>query len=195
MHSSLPRKKSNHLINGECLNILKSCKDKSIDLIMTDPPYTLKREQIEEFHKEMIRVAKCVVVFAPPESQWIVPADQILFWIKPIRTTNTSKSYSRFVEMLFVYGRNEWNTDRHWSQYNNVFHDRVGGKLHPHQKPKSLVERIILNHTIPNQMVMDPFMGSGTTGVVCKQNSRNFIGIEIDKECFIMAKRRILNDN
>jgi len=136
-------------------------------------------------------LAKCIIVFASPENQWITGADQILFWVKPISTKNTSKSYSRFVEMIFIYGRNEWNTDRNWAQYTNVFHDLVDGKLHPFQKPEALMDRLVLNHTIPGNVVLDPFMGSGTTGVSCKKFGRNFIGIESDNRYYDVAKNRI----
>jgi len=78
------------------------------DLIITDPPYDFTEEQKTLLHKEFLRISKgWVIVFSPPENQWILPADQYLFWIKPISTKNTSKSYSRFVEMIFVYGRGE----------------------------------------------------------------------------------------
>ena len=66
---------------------------------------------------------------------------------------------------------------------------------HPTQKPIYLLERIILSSTRENNLVLDPFMGSGTTGAVCKKLSRNFIGIEQDKQYTELAKNRILNTN
>lgn len=62
---------------------------------------------------------------------------------------------------------------------------------HPTQKPECLLERIILSSTCENQIVLDPFMGSGTTGAVCKKLKRKFIGIEKEKTYFDIAKRRI----
>lgn len=62
---------------------------------------------------------------------------------------------------------------------------------HPTQKPEVLLERIILSSTSENQIVLDPFMGSGTTGAVCKKLKRKFIGIEKGKKYFDIAKRRI----
>lgn len=64
---------------------------------------------------------------------------------------------------------------------------------HPTQKPECLLERIILASTKPNQVVLDPFMGSGTTCVVAKRLKRNYIGIEINKNYFNIAKTRIEN--
>jgi site-specific DNA-methyltransferase (adenine-specific) len=64
---------------------------------------------------------------------------------------------------------------------------------HPTEKPEKLLERIILIGSEEKDMVLDPFMGSGTTGVVAKQLGRNFIGIEIDDKYFKIAKSRIEN--
>lgn len=66
---------------------------------------------------------------------------------------------------------------------------------HPTEKPETLLERIILIGSKEEDTVLDPFMGSGTTGVVAKQLNRNFIGIEIDNTYFEIAKNRIDNTN
>lgn len=63
--------------------------------------------------------------------------------------------------------------------------------FHPTEKPEKLLERIILIGSEEGDTVLDPFMGSGTTGVVAKQLNRNFIGIELDENYFKMAKNRI----
>ncbi len=62
---------------------------------------------------------------------------------------------------------------------------------HPTQKSLALMEKIISIHTNPNDIVLDPFMGSGTTGLACKNLERNFIGIESEKEYFQIAKKRL----
>ena len=62
---------------------------------------------------------------------------------------------------------------------------------HPTEKPETLLERIILLGSKPNDTVLDPFMGSGTTGVIAKRLGRNFIGIEIDDSFFNIAEKRI----
>ena len=64
---------------------------------------------------------------------------------------------------------------------------------HPAQKPFDLLKRIILSSTRENDIILDPFCGSGTTGVVCKYlDNRFFIGIEIDKNYCELAKKRLL---
>ncbi len=64
---------------------------------------------------------------------------------------------------------------------------------HPTEKPEKLVERIILIGSKEGDTILDPFMGSGTTGVVAKKYNRNFVGIEIDENFFEIAKERIEN--
>jgi site-specific DNA-methyltransferase (adenine-specific) len=63
--------------------------------------------------------------------------------------------------------------------------------LHPTQKPEELIEWLVKYWSFKNDIVLDPFMGSGTTGVVCKKLNRKFIGFEIDKNYYDIAKKRI----
>ena len=62
---------------------------------------------------------------------------------------------------------------------------------HPNQKPIQLMSNLIEILTNENDVVLDCFMGAGTTGVACKNTNRNFIGIELDKNYFNIAKKRI----
>ncbi|MBN8584162.1 MAG: site-specific DNA-methyltransferase [Ignavibacteria bacterium] len=64
--------------------------------------------------------------------------------------------------------------------------------IHPAEKPEVLLERIVLIGSKENDTILDPFMGSGTTGVVCKRFKRNFVGFEIDPIYFEIAENRIL---
>ncbi len=68
--------------------------------------------------------------------------------------------------------------------------EKVDGK-HPTQKPEYLLERIILASTNPGDIILDPFNGSGTTGVVAKRLNRQYIGIDNEEEYLIMSKKRI----
>ena len=68
--------------------------------------------------------------------------------------------------------------------------ERRFGK-HPTQKPESLIQHFVEILSNPNDTVLDPFMGSGTTGVVSKRTDRNFIGIELDEGYFKIAQDRI----
>lgn len=68
------------------------------------------------------------------------------------------------------------------------------GKVHPTQKPVALLEYLIKTYTLENETVLDFTMGSGSTGVACKNLNRKFIGIEKDDHYFKMAQKRILGD-
>lgn len=66
---------------------------------------------------------------------------------------------------------------------------------HGTMKPVNLIENFIRVASDECDVVLDPFMGSGTTGVACKNLNRNFIGIELDENYFEIAKNRILETN
>ena len=68
------------------------------------------------------------------------------------------------------------------------------GKVHPTQKPVALMEYLIKTYTNEGETVLDFTMGSGTTGVACKNLGRKFIGIELDENYFNIAKERILGE-
>jgi len=69
-----------------------------------------------------------------------------------------------------------------------------GDKFHPTQKPVALFEYLIKTYTNEGDTVLDNCMGSGTTGIACKNLNRNFVGIELDPEYFKIAEKRI-NEN
>lgn len=74
--------------------------------------------------------------------------------------------------------------------------EKVEGK-HPTQKPEYLLERIILASTEEGQVILDPFCGSGTTGVEAVRYRRKFIGIDVNEEYMEISKKRlekVLND-
>ena len=68
--------------------------------------------------------------------------------------------------------------------------EKIFGK-HPTQKPLALLERIIEASTQEGDLILDPFMGSGTTGVAAVKLNRRFVGIDVEKEYFDLAEKRI----
>jgi len=188
---------NNKIIHGDAFIELPKMENQSVDVIITDPPYDFNEHQKTILQRQFHRISRnWIIVFSPPENQWTLPANQYLFWIKPISTKNTSRRYSRFVEMIFVYGDGVWNTNRHWSQYPNVFKDLVDlHRAHPHRKPPSLLERLILNHTKPGDVILDPFFGSGTTLSEAAKNNRGYIGIEKEWEFFKPFRDSLTLDN
>lgn len=65
------------------------------------------------------------------------------------------------------------------------------GRFHPCQKNLNLMEELVARHSNPGDLVLDPFMGSGTTGVACRRLGRKFVGIEADKNYFNLARQRL----
>jgi site-specific DNA-methyltransferase (adenine-specific) len=79
-----------------------------------------------------------------------------------------------------------------WTNYPTDVLEFIGERgLHPTQKPVALMEYLIKTYTKEGATVLDFTMGSGTTGVACKNLNRNFVGIELDKKYFDIAKNRI----
>lgn len=80
------------------------------------------------------------------------------------------------------------------SVYQSYNGKNQGKKLHPTQKPVSLLEYLILTYTLPNQIILDNTMGVGSTGVAAKQLNRRFIGIEKEQKYYDLAVNRIINE-
>lgn len=77
-----------------------------------------------------------------------------------------------------------------WSIPNTPSREKVHGR-HPTQKPLALLERLVLACTVPGDLVLDPFAGSGTTGVAAVSNGRRFIGFELDAKYSNLARKRL----
>ena len=77
------------------------------------------------------------------------------------------------------------------SQTVHNFDNIIGNKKHPTEKPVDLMKLYVGNSSQVGDTVLDPFMGVGSTGVACKELGRNFIGVELDKQYFDIAKERV----
>lgn len=120
----------------------------------------------------------------------------LLVWKK----TNPSplcnlKHISDLEFIVYVRGKGAyWNSDENLEiKYKLKQHSIINGKnkFHPTEKPVNLLKELIRLHTKENDMILDCFMGSGSTGVACKELNRNFVGIELNKEYFEIAERRM----
>ena len=114
----------------------------------------------------------------------------LLVWEK--NTCNANRWYMKNCEYILFMRKGKAKPINNKSsktihKYNNI----VGNKIHPTEKPVELMELYIKNSTKENDVVLDPFMGSGSTGIASKELNRNFIGIEIDEKYFNIAKERI----
>lgn len=115
----------------------------------------------------------------------------LLIWQKSNRTLN--KWYMKNCEYVLFLRKGKAKKINNISC--NTVHkfNNVAKKVHPTEKPVKLMEMYIENSTNKNDIVLDFAMGSGSTGVACKNTGRNFIGIEIDENYFRIAKDRIEN--
>ena len=120
-----------------------------------------------------------------------------LIWEKNNPAPLCNGKYVSDVEFcVYVHTKGStWNYDapfkikkktKHYSIITNTMN-----KLHPTQKPLGLIKELVELHSLENQIILDCFMGSGTTGVVSKELNRDFIGIELDKIYFDIATKRI----
>ncbi|MCL2879431.1 MAG: site-specific DNA-methyltransferase [Treponema sp.] len=245
------------IFNNDCLEILHSIPENSIDMIFADPPYMLsndgftcqngkmanvnkgkwdKSNGFEEdiiFHDEWI--SACRRILKPEGTIWISGTYHSIYqcgyllqknmfhilndvaWFKPNASPNLSCRFFTASHETLLWARKDkkakhtFNYDEMknglfpedklkkentqmrsvWSIPTPKNAEKEYGK-HPTQKPLDLLKRLVLASTKENDIVLDPFCGSGTTGVACMcYNNRSFIGIEIDKDFCDLAKKRL----
>lgn len=226
------------LRHGDCLYLMKDIPDKSIDLIVTDPPYLhikggckSKRlnvgcrdvksnvvsnmsdfgeqriytylDNVKKKMKKFNMYVFCSKLQIPYYLNWALKNKlqyDVLFWYKNTNRMISTKFYASNVEYIIrIYGNgcslNNILNDNGKAKselYQKIFsYDTPKNKIHEAQKPIELLERLILLSSKEKDTIIDPFMGSGTTGVACKNLNRNFIGIELDDKYFEIAKKRI----
>lgn len=80
-----------------------------------------------------------------------------------------------------------------WTDISVPFWSMPENTIHPTQKPEKLIAKLILASSNKKDIVLDPFLGSGTTSVVAKKLGRNYVGIEVDKYYACLAEKRLLN--
>ena len=184
------------LIQGDCLEVMKSIPDGSVDMVLTDPPYGIgisgnpfrgKFEKkkwdnftpSQEYFSEMLRVSREQVIWGGNYfSAHLPPSRGFYVWDK----MQPEKFSSAMCEQAWVSRQAPAK----------MFRQRVTAfkKFHPTTKPENLMSWCL--EWFPEAgTVLDPFMGSGTTGVACKNLNRNFIGIELDPDYFKIAQERI----
>jgi len=113
----------------------------------------------------------------------------VLVWYK--NNKNTSRTYMKDCEYILFFRKGKHKTINNPSTPTVLKFKNPKPKEHPTQKPIDLLELLVSNSSKPGELILDPFMGSGSTGVACKNLGRKFIGIEMDADYFAIAKRRI----
>jgi len=230
-----------NLIHGDCLEVMKSIPDNSINMILCDLPYGTtqnKWDSVIDLNKLWLqynRICKGAIVLTAQ-----TPFDKVLgfsnlknlkyewIWKKESGTgfLNSKKAPLKNHENILVfyekqptynpqmrtgfkpYVCKQGNTkSKNYGEQTGAITKSNGDrypltviefkrdkeKIHPTQKPVGLMEYLIKTYTNEDDMVLDNCMGSGTTGVACKNLNRNFIGIELNKDYFQMAEKRINN--
>lgn len=117
-------------------------------------------------------------------------------WVKPDSTPQLNgqgpaQGAECFVAAWAGKGHARWNSGGKRGVYVHCVNGRQRDGRHPTEKPLSLMAEIIADFTNPGDTILDPFMGSGTTGIAAVRARRNFIGIERDPAYFEIARQRL----
>lgn len=228
-----------NIINGDCLEVMSTMADRSVDAIITDPPYeeNVHRNQIRlaknsdgsisavktksfelgfspmdqdlrvALAKEFVRLSKgWILIFCQNEAvgDWKRALEythgiykRAAIWIKPNAQPQMSgdRPANGFESIVCGYAVPEksiWNGGGKVGIY-HARHDAL--RFHPTQKPVELMSQLVTDFTQVTDLVLDPFSGSGSTGVACKKLARQFIGIEQNVSFCEVAKNRLLYTN
>jgi len=185
------------LHQGDCREIMRELPDGCVDLVLTDPPYGCgKAEWDDHFPQEWYPIAKrldapiCIITGSSGLRDSIrLVGDDFVDVIAARNLNSRTRSpigFSNWLATVVACGK--------LKQGPNFFEFAVRGKMpeHPSPKPLEFMKKIVERASKSGDLILDPFMGSGTTGVACVQTGRKFIGIEIDKNYCEIAKQRII---
>lgn len=202
------------LYHGDCLEIMQMIKDNRINIVLTDPPYgidiakngtvgveclmPLKNYGIQTwdsktpnkiYFDEILRISKYQIIFGGNYFTDKLPINKCwICWDKGIPKGYTKSQIELAWTNLTTYARIYkvlWNG----MIRKNEFDEKT--RKHPTQKPLNLFKSIINDFTNKDELICDPYIGSGTTAIACEQLNRRWIGIEINKEYCDIAVDRI----
>ncbi len=204
---------TNQIINDDCINIIKQLPDKCVDLILTDPPYGINESP--KNHKSRSKLAKAKDY---GRKNWDNKIPEKIYFDEMMRVSKRAIIFggNYFVEYLknsscwIVWDKNNGNNDfadceLAWTNFttavrkydwtwNGMLQQNMKNKdirIHPTQKPRGLLEKILLDYSKENDLILDCFSGSGTTAVACYNTNRRFICIEKDKEYYEKSLERL----
>lgn len=223
----------NHIYNGDSNKLIKIIEDNSIDLIIIDPPYKIRKKTdefnslakavkkcneelqrdnlINEYDKsileELVRVMKKINIYIWCNGEQI-PAYidffvnkykckmDILVWNKTNAMPLFNNKYLTDKEYCLYFRKGGYCNPSNYEDAKTVFQLPINFKdkkkwIHPTIKPISIIRTIIRNSSKEGDIVLDCFLGSGTTAVACILENRNYIGIEINKKYYDIAIERI----
>ncbi len=197
------------LLLGDCLSVLPTLElDKKTTAIITDPPYGIGENHKKVASREKLAVPKDYGEFLWDEvpassehiaairscSQWQIifggnyfdlpPSSCWLVWDKQNGDNDFADCELAWTNLQKAVRRIYW-------LWNGMIRKGDDIREHPTQKPVGVMEWCINHLPATAQTILDPFMGSGTTGVACAKLGRKFIGIEIEERYFDIACKRI----
>lgn len=213
MTPSLPL---NQIICGDATRILKQLPDKSIDLVVTDPPYgdntsygKYNRTIAGNEHPlvalsvmaECYRVLKrnaAVYMFCGSrhlgflrsffEGYTNYAIRDVLIWDKTLR--GGGYGFRRQYECILVLEKGKPRY-RNPNLSNVLRFRRTRAIRHPHEKPVELTKVLIRQSSDERDVVLDPFLGSGTTALAARGLNRCYVGVEVDPSYYTIAKTRL----
>jgi site-specific DNA-methyltransferase (adenine-specific) len=184
--------------NTDCFTAAAQIDDDSVDAVLTDPPYPNRMGLFNETLVDGLAMlylackkAKKYVVFfwnpfdvPPPPPGWHEVARHV--WHKP-----DCKSITHY-EVIVAWSREpKQRVSRVWSIPILDYRSLRDWKPHPTQKPVKLMRYLLEQYTQEGEIVLDPFVGSGSTAVACQQMQRHFIAIEKSSEYAQIATSRL----
>jgi site-specific DNA-methyltransferase (adenine-specific) len=203
----------NTIQNIDCLEGLKMIPDNSINLIITDPPYGLRKEGIINDHNldlfysslsDSYRVLKedsyYITFFSTKFLPEVFKNNPFqYFWnfilYCPSGQVSSPIGFTKYMSCLVFKKGNPKIITRN----KDIFIDTPGKMIepdegfinHPTPKPKTFIKDLLIMFSNENDIILDPFIGSGSTAVACKQLKRNYIGFELNKNYCELAKNRL----
>jgi len=148
-----------------------------------------------EIFDQIFRISKNQIICGGNYfTEYLRPTNSWIFWDKKVSIEEGDTCFSdgeliwtslKFALKKFTYG---------WIGFDYINNPQKDRKQHPTQKPLELIKYLIDNFSKESDLILDPFLGSGTTARACKDLKRNFIGIEISPKYVEIARQRLRQD-
>jgi len=212
---AFPQDFVNKIICGDCRKLITKIPDKSIDAIITDPPYGLSKKDIMndndlsvfyEILPECYRVLKddsfFITFFSTKHLPELFKQNPFTYFWQivlycPEGRVNSPIGFTKYMS-CFVFTK---GSPKIVQRAKDIFVDTPGKMVepdegyidHPTPKPKHFIKELLKMFTKEGELILDPFVGSGSVSLACYQMNRNFVAFEIKKEYCLLAYQRLEN--